>query len=190
MQEKTVWPTTRIVFLGILVKGDVHMLGLPLEERLKALNLLNFLMSKRKVTVKQIQNLTGLLNFLNRAIFPGRAFKRRMYAKISMKEYNNFKLQGHHHINLDSERLQSLEGIFGTVRFHTDFCRPFVDLKETIEAEKLNFFSDASSRKNRGFSYIFDHEYAFGKWQTGFIQRYNPCIEYLAFYSLSKGLFV
>ena len=75
---KTVWPTNRIVFLGILLMGDIRLLGVPLEKKEKALKILSYLLDKKKATVKEIESLAGLLNFLGRAIFPGRAFTRRM----------------------------------------------------------------------------------------------------------------
>ena len=65
--------------------------------------MLKFVLDKKKITVKQVEKLTGTLNFLTRAIFPGRAFTRRLYAKISMRENKGFKLKGHHHIYVDSE---------------------------------------------------------------------------------------
>ena len=51
----------------------------------KAINLLEEFAdpSITKATVKQLQQLCGFLNFLCRAIVPGHAFTRRMYAKYS-----------------------------------------------------------------------------------------------------------
>ena len=51
--------------------------------------------------VKELQQLAGLLNFLCRAIFPGRAFTRRMYAQFSGPEF--LKLKHYHHIKLNQE---------------------------------------------------------------------------------------
>ena len=49
----------------------------------RAVNTLRYLLGKKKATVKDLESLAGLLNFLNRAIFPGRAFTHRMYAKFA-----------------------------------------------------------------------------------------------------------
>ena len=74
-----------------------------------------YFINKKKATVKQLQSLAGVLNFLNRAIHPGHVFTRRMYAKFShvVKIDNNpnanpeitlkFKLKQFHHVNLDAE---------------------------------------------------------------------------------------
>ena len=78
--DKTEWASTRMIFLGILLDGNTLTLVVPQEKKCHALNLLRNFIGARKATVKQLQSLAGLLNFLNRAITPGRAFTRRMYA--------------------------------------------------------------------------------------------------------------
>ena len=97
--EKTVWVTRVIVFLGILLDGGCFILSLPVEKRVNAINLLNELTVKRKVTVRRLQRLAGVLNFLSRAIYTGRAFTRRIYVKCT----GNKNLKPHHHIWLDQE---------------------------------------------------------------------------------------
>ena len=69
--DKTEWATTLIVFLGILLDGTRLVLCIPLEKQEKALKLLNNLQGRKKATIKQLQTLTGYLNFLTRAIHPG-----------------------------------------------------------------------------------------------------------------------
>ena len=75
-EDKTEWSMPCIIFLGILLDGHRFLLSLPIEKQRKALNLLNEVMNKKKVTIKQLQVLAGYLNFLNRAIVPGRTFSR------------------------------------------------------------------------------------------------------------------
>ena len=51
------------------------------------------LKKKKKATVKDLQSLCGILNFLGRVVFPGRTFTRRMYSKyagfVNMGSHNN-----------------------------------------------------------------------------------------------------
>ena len=75
--EKMEWTTDVITFLGLLLNGCNFMVSIQEEKRVKAVNELNLLLSKKKVTVKQLQQLAGLLNFLTKAIYHGRAFTRR-----------------------------------------------------------------------------------------------------------------
>ena len=73
-EEKTELATNIIVFLGILLNGNTYTLAVPEDKRIKAINLINWMTSKRNVTILSIQRLTGILNFLHRAIVPGRTF--------------------------------------------------------------------------------------------------------------------
>ena len=71
---------------------------------------------------------------------PGRAFTRRMYNK-----FDNPKLKQHHHIRVDAElRLDRLVWV-RFLKNDTSICRPFMDFSEVLIAEKLNFFTDAST---------------------------------------------
>ena len=72
--EKTVWGDTQIIFLGILLDGEKLCLAIPLEKQQKELCLLNDILDHKKATIKQLQVLTGYLNFLTKAIFAGRTF--------------------------------------------------------------------------------------------------------------------
>ena len=103
--EKTEWASTLIVFLGILLDGKRLVLSIPLEKQQKALNLLSELANKKKTTVKKLQVLIGYLNFLTKAIVPGRTLTRRIYAKYAtLSKVGSAKpLKPHHHVNLDQE---------------------------------------------------------------------------------------
>ena len=84
--DKTEWGTTQIVFLGILLDGRRHCLMVPEEKVQKALRLLEWVRSSAKITIKTVQKLTGTLNFLSRAIVPGRTFTRSMYDKLKTSD--------------------------------------------------------------------------------------------------------
>ena len=74
--EKTEWANTIVMFLGILLDRKYQVLAIPEDKRLRALNSLELMLSKKKSTVRDLQALAGLLNFLNKAIIPRRAFTR------------------------------------------------------------------------------------------------------------------
>ena len=50
--EKTEMATSRIVFLGVLLDGAQHILVIPEDKKTKAINLLNWAINKKKVTVE------------------------------------------------------------------------------------------------------------------------------------------
>ena len=96
--EKTEYADCIIVFLGVLLNGKEHFISIPLEKIIKATNLLLWAINKRKVKIKFIQQITGTLNFLQKAIVPGRAFTRCMYSKLKLMDAKNRPLKQHHHV--------------------------------------------------------------------------------------------
>ena len=74
--EKMKWAAQTVQFLGIIIDGHCKLLVVPQDKRLKAVSMIKYLLEKKKATVKQIQSLAGLLNFINKAIHLGRAFTR------------------------------------------------------------------------------------------------------------------
>lgn len=98
LPEKTEGPVTIIVFLGTLLNTLQRTIGIPQEKIDRAMAELSFVIENKKVTVHYLQKLTGLLNFLCRAIIPGKAFTRHMYNKFS-----STTLKQHHHVRVDRE---------------------------------------------------------------------------------------
>ena len=81
--DKTEWASLQVIFLRILLDGQNMLMIVPEEKRIRAVEMIQLLLNKKKAQVKDLQSLCGFLNFLNRAVIPGRAFTRRMYAKFS-----------------------------------------------------------------------------------------------------------
>ena len=185
--EKTEVASTLMVFLGILLDGQRMLLSLPIEKQQKALNLLNDLTGKRKITVKQLQTLTGYLNFLTRAIFPGRTFTRRIYSKYTDR---NRKLRQHHHVAIDSEfRFDCEMWRFFLLNFRNEsVCHPMVDLSEVVYAEQLQFTSDASAKSSLGMGATFSGHWLFVKWEENYIVLHDPSIEYLELLGVSAAI--
>ena len=194
--EKTEWATNQITFLGILLNGDSMTLGIPMEKRNRALDLVNQFIDKKKATVRELQVLCGYLNFLNKAIFPGRAFTRRMYAKYSYVTGNCVSksegmLKPHHHIRLDAEFKYDCKVWREFLNMKDQYVvnRPMMDRWSFVTSQELNFYSDASANEFLGFGVVFNREWIFSSWETGYIRRYKPNIEYLELYGLCAGIF-
>ena len=187
-EEKTVMATNRLVFLGILLDGISHTLAVPEDKRLTVLEMVKNFTDRKKATVHELQKLSGHLNFLNRAIVPGRAFTRRMYAKFAGKQFE--KLKSHHHIRLDKEFKGDCYVWSQFLENQKSVNRPFVDLSKKLVASKIAFFSDASAAHDKGFGIIYKNLWTFGKWEPGFIERESPSIQFLELYALVVGVFV
>ena len=66
--DKTLMPTTRMVFLGLLIDTVKQLILLPKEKIIRGRQLVDDILCRKKVTVKQLQKLCGFLNFLGRAV--------------------------------------------------------------------------------------------------------------------------
>ena len=191
--EKTVWATTMIIFLGIPMDGTLHLLALPLAKIEAAEYQLKLMIEKKEVQVKQIQKLIGLLNFLHKAIFPGRAFTRRMYSKIARIEQDS-KFKPHHHIHLDIEFKEDckmwLSFLTKARNNVTTYCRPFTDLHAATYAVELGFFTDSSVVETLGFGGVCDRNWFWGQWERNFIRKNTPSKAYLELYAVCIGVYI
>ena len=78
-EDKTVLPTTKLVIYGIEVDSDQMVTRLREEKVAKIVNLLLNFSRRRKVTLRELQSLLGLLNYATGCIVPGRTFISRLY---------------------------------------------------------------------------------------------------------------
>ena len=187
--EKTEWGTHVITFLGFLLDGENFKISIPEDKRIKAINSLQKLSQKKKAMMSELQQLAGFLNFLNRAIFPGRAFTRRMYAKFSGKNVEHLKT--YHHVCLDSEFHSDCQVwlTFLNDKFIKAVSKPYADLSQEEIATELEFFSDASLNENYGVGARFGNEWIFAQWPEGFIKEKNPSIQYVELLGLVLAVF-
>ena len=181
--EKTFWGTTKLTFLGMLLDSVAQIVAVPQEKILKAKVLISEILQKRKTTVHKVQSLCGFLNFLGRAVVPGRAFTRRLYAAYSSDK--NAVLKPHHHIRVSQEMKLDLS-IWQTFLNHLAvFSHKFSDFKP-IDAVNIQFYTDAS--KTVGFGGYCQNSWMHGKWNTAFIKSQDPSIGYLELYAVTVGI--
>ena len=193
-EDKTEWAAELTVFLGILLNGRSITLGVPEEKRVRAVQMLLNLLDRCKATVKDLQIMCGYLNFICKAIFPGRAFVRRMYAKFApLMSGPEAKLKQYHHIKLDPEFKDDckvwLEFLNQNSTLHKVVNRPMVDLSTVVSADQISFYSDASAAPGLGFGCVFDRRWIFAQWEHGFIERFKPSIAFLELFALCAGIF-
>ena len=188
--EKTCWASNIVVFLGIVLDGKRLCTAIPEDKLIKALNMVSNMIHRKKATVKEIQRLAGMLNFLNKAIHPGRAFTRRMYSKYSDIADGKTVLKHYHHVKVDKEFRNDCE-VWRTFLLNQEaYSRPFIDVKRnTFTAVKLRFYTDASKHSSKGFGCVFGNRYTFGIWEKDYIKKFNPSIAYLELLALCIGIF-
>jgi hypothetical protein len=78
--EKTVGPVNTIQYLGLQIDAVRKQIRVPPSKVSTTCQQIRDLLSKRKATLATLQSLLGSLNFLCKAIAPGRAFLRRLIA--------------------------------------------------------------------------------------------------------------
>ena len=77
-QSKTVFPSTSVVLHGILVDTLKMQVSLPQDKVDSARLLVSSFYRSKKVQLRTLQSLIGVLNFACRVVVPGRAFLRRL----------------------------------------------------------------------------------------------------------------
>ena len=151
--EKTVWVEDVIIFVGVLLDGRWLLICLPLEKQEKALRLLKDIADRKKATIKQIQTLTGYLNFLTKAIPVGQTFTRRMYSRCAQMEVTKSgkRLKQHHHVTLDNKFKFDCNvwRVFLEHYRNAAVCRPMIDFGCNFSTTRqLNFATDASKNES------------------------------------------
>ena len=179
--EKTFWGSTCMVFLGLLIDTVRQLVCVPPAKVEKAKVLIQTVLSKRKVTLHDLQKFCGFLNFLCRAVVPGRAFTRRLYAKTAGV------LKPHHHIQITREMHADLTTWLEFLNHPTAYCRPFMDFREDMFAQDVDFSSDASKNFKLGMGAICQNSWMFMQWEDE-LEQLNPSIEYLELFALAAAV--
>lgn len=188
-QEKTVCATPIIIFLGMLINAINNTIGIPDEKVAKALNQIELILGSKKITVLQIQQITGLLNFFCRAIVPGRAFTRRMYAA-----YAGNATKPHYHVRVSSEMKLDLKMWRQFLLQEKQVLRPFVDFDSASNFADYPIYSDAAKSERLGFASCFfiNHEklvyYCFDRWEPLLLQQCDPSVQFLELVGLAAGV--
>ena len=150
---------------------------------------------RKKAKIKELQCLTGTLNFLCRILHPGQTFTRRMYQKFANITNGKGKpLKHYHHIKLDAEFKSdcNIWQLFLENASSASITRPFIDFTDKnnqFTAEVLNFYTDASANPDLGMGCYYDSRWTFAQWEQGFVEEFRPSIEYLELFALCTGIF-
>jgi hypothetical protein len=166
--EKTVGPASVMSFAGIELDSVRMEARLPFDKVTKCMNLINHFLKRKRVSLKELQSLIGLLNFACSVVKPGRAFLRRLIdLTIGVK-------LAHHSIRLSKESKNDLHiwrsflsGFNGKSFFLNDYW---------LNSSKLNLFTDASGAL--GFGAIFGKHWLYGKWPPDWAYRNIAILEF------------
>lgn len=155
-EDKTFGPTQVLVFLGLELDSIEMVVRIPKEKLLDLRAKLEEILGKKKVTLKVLQQLTGLLNFCLKAIPSGRAFCRRFYD--AMKSAS----KPHHFVRVTLGMREDLRLWLLFLDCFNGVCIiPSVDWATN---EEINLFTDASGNGELGCSAYLHPHWIFFPW--------------------------
>ncbi|XP_062591615.1 uncharacterized protein LOC134253122 [Saccostrea cucullata] len=135
-ESKTVLPTTCLTIYGIEVDSVLMQSRLPEDKLTNMRQLLAKTVHRKKIQLRELQSLIGVLNFACQVVTPGRAFLRRLIDLTRRVSKPN------HYIRLTAEERADIKAwqLFidhfnGKSIFHQD---------EWFSSQKLHIYTDAS----------------------------------------------
>jgi hypothetical protein len=133
--DKIVFQTTTLTFLGLELDSEFMEIRLPLDKLGKLKDRLNHFKFKKNATLRELQSLIGLSNFVCSVVPPGRAFLRRLIdITIGLSK-------PHHHRRLNKEARSDIQAWLIFVESFNRKCLFLSDRWET--SEQLNLYTDA-----------------------------------------------
>ena len=140
--EKTCGPATTLSFAGIELDSVSFEARLPLDKTDKCLSLIANFLTRKKVTLKEIQSLTGMLNFACLVVVPGKAFLRRLIDLTVGAQSPCHYIRIHKEVKAVLRLCQSfLTGFNGRSFFLQDLW---------YSSDKLELFTDAAGSLDLG----------------------------------------
>ena len=176
-EEKTVGPAHVLTFAGIELDCLQHEARLPREKVEKCREVILQFLSRKKVTLRELQSLIGLLNFACSIIKPGRVFLRRL---INLT-IGVFRPTYFIRLTLDVKKDLRI-----WQQFLTSFNCQSMFLEEVwTSSGALSFYTDAA--QSCGFGTIFGMHWTYVKWPDKWKQQ---DISVLELYPIVLGVFL
>ena len=150
-EDKTVEPTEILTFLGIEFDTLAMELRLPNEKLVELKHTLELFVQSKKVTLRQLQSLIGLLNFACQDVSPGSAFCRRLIdATCNIRK-------PHHRIRVSKSMREDIKVWLTFLSEYNGVT--VITYNAWASNETLELFTESAGGQNRGFGIYFQ-----GKW--------------------------
>ena len=135
--EKTVGPCSSLSYLGLEIDARAGLVRVPSDKLGKLRSMLVWALGRQKLSLREVQSLVGMLNFVCRAVLPGRAFLRRLI------DLTTGVKQQHHKVRIGKGARADLEA-------WASFLCQFNGASFFLEARwqsgpDLQFFTDAAA---------------------------------------------
>lgn len=151
--EKTCGPATCLPFLGIELDTVASQARMPLDKVNKCYDKIGIVSKRKKVTLREIQSLVGLLNFTC-SVVPGRPFLRRLIdLTVGIKRKR-------HRIRITSQVRADLHT---WKQFLSTFNgRSFFINESFLTSPSLNLYTDSAG--SLGYAGIYGSRWFYGRW--------------------------
>ena len=153
--EKTERATTCLTFMGLELDSISMEARLPLDKIEKLRTSLAQHARKRKIKLKELQSLLGLLNFCCKVVIPGRCFLRRLYDLT--KSVSNPT----HRITLTKESRKDIKA--WQIFIDSFNGKQLLQEHRWVTSDSLHFHTDASG--TLGYGAVFKTHWFYGPWQ-------------------------
>ena len=194
VKEKMLGPTQLLEYLGLLIDMLNQCVGIPEKKRLSCLaavqSLLDYKLNRVTITIREIQQVAGKLNFICQALPVDKPFLHDLYALTRGTPSKPAK-QGHHRwitTSVFSDMLMFKQFLQETAHLSVKTV-PFL-IKLDIDNDQLELYSDSAGAADKGFGCRFGVHWAQGFWRDTalFDNNYTPSIALLELYAIVIAL--
>ena len=168
--EKTLGPLQTICYLGLAIDSVRGLIRVP-APKVQALRAkIQTVLGQKKISLVDIQSLVGSLNFVCKAISPGRAFLRRLI--VLMQGLS----KPHHRVRISAGARLDLH-MWLAFLTHFNGVSPF--LTGSWDNDAIELFTDAAA--SVGYGAIFQGKWLQGRWPADVLDH-PPSIAFLEFF--------
>ena len=155
-EDKTIWPCTSLVYLGYQLNTKTFEIQMPYEKQQQILCLIEETLRHKRISLKQMQSLTGSLAFCAKAMPSARAFIRRMYAAMSSVNKPHHRIRLTNAIKEDLNMWQKFLKDFNGISYMLD--------SEFVSSASLKLETDSAGGANLGCGVYFNGQWCFLPW--------------------------
>ena len=159
--EKTMGPSSVLCFAGIELDTDKMEARLPEEKLRKCVTLIYEFLKRKKVSLKEMQSLIGLLNFTCSVVIPGRTFLRRMINLTVGVNRPTHLIRLTRIVKDDLNLWLEFLTHFNGKSFFLDF--------QWLSSPHLHLYTDASG--SLGYGAVFRQNWFYGPWPPSWTSK-------------------
>ncbi|VDI34321.1 Hypothetical predicted protein [Mytilus galloprovincialis] len=156
--NKTVGPTTTLTFLGLEIDTLLMLVRIPENKVIKLRSGILYMVGRKKIKLKELESIIGLMAFCSRAIPSSRAFTRRFYDVISNLQHG----KSYYYVKINQElRSDALVWLEFLENFNGE-C--FISESLWLSSDTLELFTDSSGNAALGCGAYFDKQWTQFRW--------------------------